>query len=84
MRKLIILFGILIAGIGPAGAATYYVDNVNGRDEPAWNGGPLEPWKLAVIPVFLFLAVWLPCCTSDIVFPLLFVRASRTCESPAE
>jgi hypothetical protein len=22
--------------------------------------------------VFLFLAVWLPCCTSDIVFPLLF------------
>ena len=36
--------------------------------------GPLEPWKLAVVPVFLFLAVWLPCCTSDIVFPLLFVR----------
>ena len=27
----------------------------------------------AVLPVFLFLAVWLPCCTSDIVFPLLFV-----------
>jgi len=23
---------------------------------------------------FLFLAVWLPCCTSDIVFPLLFIR----------
>lgn len=23
---------------------------------------------------FLFIAVWLPCCTSDIVFPLLFVR----------
>lgn len=23
--------------------------------------------------VFLFLAVWLPCCVSDIVFPLLFV-----------
>jgi hypothetical protein len=23
---------------------------------------------------FLFLAVWVPCCTSDIVFPLLFVR----------
>ena len=22
--------------------------------------------------VFLFIAVWLPCCTSDIVFPLLF------------
>lgn len=26
--------------------------------------------------VFLFLAVWVPCCTSDIVFPLLFVRHS--------
>ncbi|MBN1943310.1 MAG: hypothetical protein JW849_08455 [Phycisphaerae bacterium] len=26
------------------------------------------------VAVFLFLAVWLPCCTSDIVFPLLFVR----------
>ena len=23
---------------------------------------------------FLFVAVWLPCCTSDIVFPLLFVK----------
>ena len=23
---------------------------------------------------FLFLAVWAPCCTSDIIFPLLFVR----------
>ena len=28
--------------------------------------------KLLVVPVFLFLAVWVPCCTSDIVFPLLF------------
>ncbi len=25
-----------------------------------------------VIGVFLFLAVWIPCCTSDIIFPLLF------------
>jgi hypothetical protein len=24
--------------------------------------------------LFLFLAVWMPCCTSDIVFPLLFVK----------
>ncbi len=24
--------------------------------------------------IFLFLAVWIPCCFSDIVFPLLFVR----------
>jgi hypothetical protein len=27
---------------------------------------------LPVIFVFLFFAVWLPCCVSDIVFPLLF------------
>lgn len=29
---------------------------------------------LALIFLFLFLAVWIPCCTSDIVFPLLFVK----------
>lgn len=29
---------------------------------------------LALVFVFLFLAVWLPCCVSDIVFPLLFTR----------
>ena len=30
------------------------------------------------LTVFLFLAVWVPCCTSDIVFPLLFrEKASR-------
>jgi len=27
--------------------------------------------------VVLFIAVWIPCCTSDIVFPLLFVRKGR-------
>ncbi len=27
--------------------------------------------------IFLFLAVWLPCCISDIVFPLLFVKKNR-------
>jgi hypothetical protein len=26
--------------------------------------------------VFLFLAVWLPCCLSDIVFPLLFTKGN--------
>ena len=29
---------------------------------------------LPLIFVFLFLAVWLPCCISDIAFPLLFAR----------
>jgi hypothetical protein len=31
----------------------------------------------AAIFVFLFLAVWVPCCVSDIVFPLLFVKEGK-------
>jgi len=38
-------------------------------------GGDIRPVKLLGSFVFLFLAVWLPCCISDIVFPLLFVRS---------
>lgn len=30
--------------------------------------------QIIVILIFLFLAVWVPCCTSDIVYPLLFAR----------
>jgi len=29
---------------------------------------------ITIVPVFLFFAVWIPCCTSDIVFPLIFTR----------
>ena len=29
---------------------------------------------MILIAVFLFLAVWVPCCTSDIVFPLLWIK----------
>ena len=29
---------------------------------------------LPILFVFLFLAVWIPCCVSDIVFPLLWVK----------
>ena len=36
--------------------------------------GPLNWLSYIVIFIFLFLAVWIPCCISDIVFPLLFVR----------
>ena len=28
----------------------------------------------ALITLFLFIAVWIPCCLSDIIFPLLFVK----------
>ncbi len=33
---------------------------------------------LPLVFIFLFLAVWLPCCLSDIIFPLLFVRKAET------
>lgn len=37
-------------------------------------GGMVSWLTFLVIFVFLFLGVWLPCCTSDIVFPLLFTN----------
>ena len=45
-------------------------------------GTTLDPASYMLITVFLFLAVWIPCCTSDIVFPLLFARRAR--HSPIE
>jgi len=39
-------------------------------------GGQLSILKAVGSFGFLFLAVWLPCCFSDIVFPLLFVKSS--------
>ena len=38
---------------------------------------PLLPY----IFLFLFLAVWIPCCASDIVYPLLFVRKDTALSS---
>ena len=32
------------------------------------------PLMLAGMIIVLFIAVWLPCCVSDIIFPLLFVK----------
>jgi len=37
-------------------------------------GATLSWIQFIIIFIFLFLAVWLPCCVSDIVFPLLFVK----------
>jgi hypothetical protein len=37
----------------------------------------LDLISLCLIFLFLFLAVWAPCCTSDIVFPLLFATGRR-------
>ena len=40
-------------------------------------GGSLHWFGYVVIFLFLFLAVWLPCCLSDIVFPLLLVKNTK-------
>lgn len=37
-------------------------------------GERVDALTMGFITVFLFLAVWVPCCTSDIVFPLLFSK----------
>ena len=38
---------------------------------------PLTLPTALIIALFLFLAVWTPCCVSDIVFPLLFVNNKK-------
>jgi hypothetical protein len=38
-------------------------------------GGNVSVLKMIGSFGFLFLAVWIPCCFSDIVFPLLFVKS---------
>jgi hypothetical protein len=37
----------------------------------------LSPTMFVGVFIVLFVAVWLPCCISDIVFPLLFVRSGH-------
>jgi hypothetical protein len=38
---------------------------------------PMGGFMYLAVFVFLFLAVWVPCCVSDIVFPLLFVNGGK-------
>lgn len=38
----------------------------------------LSWFSYIAIFIFLFLAVWIPCCVSDIVFPLLFIKNDKT------
>lgn len=42
------------------------------------SGQTLNLFLYIAIFLFLFLAVWIPCCISDIVFPLLFVKNSES------
>lgn len=47
--------------------ASLFHMNMAKIDIPGW-------FSYIVIFVFLFFAVWLPCCLSDIAFPLLFIK----------
>jgi len=37
-------------------------------------GGAMSFGTYLIMLLFLFVSVWLPCCVSDIVFPLLFIK----------
>ncbi len=45
-------------------------------------GEEISLFLYIILFFFLFIAVWIPCCISDIVFPLLFVNESPTCHNP--
>ena len=47
-------------------------------------GKPVTFGAYPVVFIFLFLAVWLPCCLSDIVFPLLFVNSDKESGKPID
>ena len=40
-------------------------------------GGSIDVVSIIIISIFLFIAVWIPACGSDIVYPMLFVRESE-------
>jgi hypothetical protein len=40
-------------------------------------GTTIDVVTAILVAVFLFLAVWVPCCTSDIVFPLLWTKNNK-------
>ena len=40
-------------------------------------GASVDVITTILVAAFLFLAVWVPCCTSDIVFPLLWIKKPK-------
>ncbi len=46
--------------------------------------GDITVATLGGIFVILFIAVWIPCCVSDIIFPLLFVKSDITLVSACQ
>ena len=45
-------------------------------------GEEISLFLYVILFFFLFIAVWIPCCISDIVFPLLFVKESSPRHNP--
>lgn len=41
-------------------------------------GATINLFLTIIIFIFLFIAVWVPCCLSDIIFPLLFVKNEKS------
>lgn len=40
-------------------------------------GATINLILIIIVFVFLYIAVWLPCCLSDIIFPLLFIKNNK-------
>ncbi len=38
---------------------------------------PFSVLEGTLISVFMFIAVWIPCCLSDIIFPIIFIRKKK-------
>ena len=43
-------------------------------------GGAISPFLIIIIFIFLFISVLIPCCLSDIIFPMLFIKNKKEVE----
>jgi len=71
--------GILIAYFNPATKFPHFAHVLVSTAASLFHilmakGEHLSLFSYSGIFFFLFVAVWVPCCVSDIIFPLLFVR----------
>jgi len=77
------IIGVLIAYFKPATKIPHYGHVLLSTWASLFHimmaAGQAVRWPLYLgILLFLFLAVWVPCCLSDIVFPLMFVKEKKT------
>jgi len=77
--SLVALLGIVVAYFRPTTKFSHYGHVLISTWASIFHimmarGEGLSAFFYAAIFAFLFLAVWLPCCVSDIVFPLLFIK----------